>query len=327
MLFRSDLIKAKIANIEKAGGGEVVKKKSLLERLGFAPDEIKALADATRKAIDLIQEVTAANVEAADNDLQIAQDKTDAARQALEDEIKRKEEGFANNVGLRERELEQAKADEEKALAQKKKAQRQQILLDSALQASSLVTSSTNIIKSLSPLGPIGLGIAFTAIASMFGAFIAAKSKALQATKLRHGGQGHVDGDGIILGPSHESGGVPIEAEGGEFFATDGRRFAVVNKKMTAKHFDLLAAVNRGDNSGMIAAVERITQHSINRGAVSAAIGAGAGSVVVMKQGDNETANEVRAWRKETRSKVTRTVEGNFVVEREGAYTRKTKIR
>ena len=66
--------------------------------------------------------------------------------------------------------------------------------------------------------------------------------------------------DGVIVGPSHEHGGVIVpEYEGGEFFTSDGKRFAVVNRKMTHTHFDLLQAVNKDDSPAMVRYMERLT--------------------------------------------------------------------
>ena len=70
------------------------------------------------------------------------------------------------------------------------KAARAQILLDSATQLSGLVTSSVNIYKALSPLGPFGIAGAIATIALMFGSFAKAKADALKAVgapKLRKG--------------------------------------------------------------------------------------------------------------------------------------------
>lgn len=318
------IIQGKIANIDAQSGGSGGKKKSLLERLGFDKDSIEQLKDASKEIIGALQDITSANVDAADEQLRIAEDRTQAAQEALDAEKKRQEDGFANNVDLKQRELDQAKQDEAKALAQKKAAQRQQLVLDSALQLSGLITTSVNILKGWSTIPFVGQVLGVTAVAAMFAAFAATRARAFAATKLKHGGQGKVDGNSIIVGPSHDNDGVGIEAEGGEFFGTDGKRFGVVNKKMTSKHFDLLAAINKDDKAGMVAAVSRIT---MNRDAVNGAIGEGKGSVVVIGAGNADTNKILNEWREESKSKPTRTVEGNYIVERRGNYTRKIRVK
>jgi len=183
---------------------------------------------------------------------------------------------------------------------------------------SSLITTAANILKGWSTIPFIGQALGIAAIVTMFSAFAAAKAKAFAATKFKQGGAGRVDGNSIIVGASHDSGGVGIEAEGGEFFATDGERFGIVNKKMTAKHFDLITAINKDDRRGMASALESLTRPSINVGAVSRSAGI---------QSGGDTHNLLKEWRQESRNKPTRTVEGQYIVERKGNRTKKTRIR
>jgi tape measure domain-containing protein len=323
ILNNIDLIRAKLGNLTTDTGGDTARK-TLLERLGFDEDSLSALNDVKSQVIGFIQEIAAAEVQEAENVVNAAQERVRAAEEALEKELDLKEQGFANNAALRQRELEQAKADEAKALEQKKAAQRRQILLDSALQLSSLITSSANIIKGFSTIPIFGLPLGIAAVAAMFGAFISAKSKALQATRFKHGGEGRVDGNSIIVGASHDAGGVGIEAEGGEFFGTDGKRFGVVNKRMTSKHFDLLKAINKDDKSGMRAALERITTPSMNRDAVLNTVG----GVSSGTTGSNETMSMLKDWKeRSTKEKPSTTVEGKYAVTRQGNYTRRVLIK
>lgn len=187
--------------------------------------------------------------------VQQTEKEVESRERALDREIELAQLGYANNVDLRQRELADAKAAQDKALQQQKEAQRTKILLESAEQFSGLVTSSANFYKVLSPLGIAGVAIATTLTFAMFKAFLTAKSKALELTKFREGGQGFIDNDGIARGRSHENGGVKLEIEGDEAFhlgRTNGKtRFAVVNRKMTAKHFDLLSAINKDDRNAM----------------------------------------------------------------------------
>jgi len=319
VLNNIDLIRAKISNLD-VGGSE---KKSLLERLGFTDDEIKGLDKAAREVIGILQDITAANVQQAEEKLQIAQDAVDEAEEALEKEIELKEAGFASDVDLREKELQKAKDDEARALAQKRAAQRAQLALDSALQLSSLVTSAANIIKGFSSIPFVGTALGIAAVAAMFAAFASTKARAFAATKLKHGGQGKVDNNSIIVGASHDDGGVGIEAEGGEFFGTDGKRFGVVNKRMTAKHFDLLDAINRDDRRAMASALAHLTT-GIDRDAVSRSVSMGGGS---HQTDSGNLYGLVSDWRNENRNKKSVTVEGDYRVERRGSTTKKVKIK
>ncbi len=322
VLNNIDLIRGKIANLDiGAAGGE---KKSLLERLGFTDNEIKDLDKAAREVIGILQDITAANVQQAEEKLRVAQEAVSEAEEALEKEIELKEDGFASDVDLREKELQKAKDDEARALAQKRAAQRAQLALDSAMQLSSLVTSASNIIKGFSAIPFVGTALGIAAVAAMFAAFATVKARAFSATKLKHGGQGKVDGNSIIMGASHDGGGVGIEAEGGEFFGTDGKRFGVVNKRMTAKHFDLLDAINRDDRGAMAAALSHLTT-GLDMGAVSRSVSMSGGSHVSDRGGD--LYGLVSDWRNESRSRPSVTIEGAYRVERRGSTTKKVKIR
>lgn len=250
-------IKAQIGNVgtelqglgAKQGGG--FKVPDLGELLGLDDKSVNAIKDAAGQVIEQVRAISAAKIAAAEEELSLANDKVKEAEDALAKEQELAEQGFANNVALRQQDLADAKAAQETALKEKKKAQKAALIIDTITQASSLITSAANIFNSLSAL-PFGAGvpIAIALIAAMFGSFIAAKAKAfsaVNASTFRQGGEAHVSGDGIVVGPSHEGGGVGIEVEGGEFMTSDGKRINIVRKHMTDKHFDLLTAINRDD--------------------------------------------------------------------------------
>lgn len=170
----------------------------------------------------------------------------------LDKEKELRENGFANNVEIMERELEEKKLQREEELRQmqeleeKKKAmQKAQFLFDSAIQAQNLITSSTNIYKSLSPMGPLGIGLAIATIATMMGAFAAQKVAAFNAINQQDVSQFRKGG--LLEGNSHERGGVKYysndpkanikELEGGEY---------IVNTKSTRRFLPLLEAMNTG---------------------------------------------------------------------------------
>ena len=189
------------------------------ELLGLDDKQVGAIKAAANEIIANVQAISAAKIQAAEEELQIATDKVKAAEDALAKEQDLAAEGFANNVALRQQDLADAKAAQETALKEKKKAQKAALIIDTITQASSLITSAANIFNSLSAL-PFGAGvpIAIALIAAMFGSFIAAKAKAFSAVNnstFRQGGDAYVTGDGIVAGPSHEGGGVGIEVEVG----------------------------------------------------------------------------------------------------------------
>lgn len=244
------------------------KKFNLFSLLGLNPDDPNF--EAQKKAVergfsDLIkglENVAEARVKAAEAAVESADKQVTAAQDALDEEIRIAELGFASNVDLRRQELDEAKKAREKALEDQKKAQRQQLALDSVSQASSIAVSATNLIKSWSTL-PFGIGLllAFAQIAGIF-AFIGsvrAKAKAISAQQFRHGGEATVSGEGFIVGPSHEQGGVKPEFEGGEFLYSDGRKMAVVKRSATKEHFGLLRAINNDNRPAMREYLHRLT--------------------------------------------------------------------
>lgn len=234
------------------------KPKSLLEILGLDPKEAEAVKDATQQIVNSIQSVTAARVEAANAAVNASERQVSAAEDALDREIALAEAGFASNVSLKRQELAAAKKAQQDAIKEQQKAQRSQLLLDTALQASSLITASANIFKSLSAL-PFGLGIpiAIGVIATMFGAFIKAKSAAFKASRARYGAEGFIGRDGIVKGRMHSQGGERLEVERGEMVQVldDGtrKRVHVVRRENAKQYSALLQAANDGDRKELAA--------------------------------------------------------------------------
>ncbi len=232
---------------------------------------ISAFSEITRGLQDLAQarvDEAQAQIEAADNQIQAAEKRVSSAQDALATEIEIAQLGFANNIDARNKELAAAEAQEaaaktqrDKALQDKKKAQRAQIIQDSILQGSNILTSATEIYKAFSVIPFVGPFLGAAAVAFLIGSFVAAKSRALAATKVqaKHGITGEIGEKGIVAGPSHDNGGVPLEVEGGEFVYQDGKRISVVKKSATKTHFDLLQAINRDDRPSMLRYVEKLT--------------------------------------------------------------------
>lgn len=265
---RIGLLKAQIETLKTEASPQASgKKTSLYDLLGIDvdTDEGKRAAEAIdeikNQVIGGLQEMTAARVAATDAALAEADRLVEQKQAELETEISLAEQGFASNVTLKRKELEEAKKNREKAQEDQRKAQRAQILLDTAVQVSGLATSAVNIFKALSPLGPFGVGLAIASIATMFFAFAKAKADALKATKARYGLSGFIDEKGLVHGRSHAQGGQHLEVEGGELLqvADDGgrKRVAVVRHERVREYMDLLDAANTGDK-------ERLAAHAFS---------------------------------------------------------------
>ena len=148
---------------------------------------------------------------------------------------------------MRERELADAKKAQEEAAKQQKKIAQDQIKLDAAMQASSMITASANIIKQFpNPAAWIPM------LALMWGAFSYAKVKAYQeasnTTQFREGGYM------LLEGGSHQSGhdvNLGIGPDGSNLRAEGGEYFAVINKRNSRKYSGEIPGIVNALNSGM----------------------------------------------------------------------------
>jgi len=154
------------------------------------------------------------------------------AEQALQTELQLAEQGFASNVTLRQQDLANAKLLRKQALDDQKKAQKVQLLMDSATQASSLAVSVAEYFKSTAKFGPVGVVLAIASIVTMLGMFAKFKALAKEQSAVQY------ETGGWVGGKRHSQGGTHIEAETGEF---------VVNRKSAAKHKLMIEAINSDD--------------------------------------------------------------------------------
>ncbi|MCG4767932.1 hypothetical protein L0O88_02400 [Bacteroides nordii] len=223
--------------------------------LNLTSEQEQAISTAAQYAIDAINSIADAKVQAAERAVEAADREVEAAQNALEAEREARANGYANNVEQAQKELDLAKKNQEKALKEQEKAQKKQEAINSLVQASNLVTASAEIFKSFAGIGPWGIPAAIAMIATMWGAFAAAKIKASQLTKGSEEkyGEGTVE---LLQGGSHQSGndidlgtkpdGTRRRAEGGEFFA-------VINKRSSRKYRKLIPYVINSFNKDTFA--------------------------------------------------------------------------
>jgi hypothetical protein len=220
----------------------------IADLLGFdiTKDQTSALNSVFDQAKEALNSWMDARKEAADQAKELADDEVSAAEQALNREIELRNQGYANDVALKERELAEAKKLQKEAAQEQAKIAKEQILLDAALQASSMITASANIIKQF-PNPAMWLPM----LGVMWGAFSYAKVKAYQSAakniKFREGGVM------LLEGGSHESGhdvnlgvgpdGSNLRAEGGEYFAVFNRRSS---RRYGGRIPEVVNAINRG---------------------------------------------------------------------------------
>lgn len=237
-------LQAELANLDIEGKDPKGKPLTIWDLLGIEdPDVQGGIGEAVRQITSAINEITEANVRAAEQRRQAADDALDEVRDRLKKEEELNREGAANNLNLVKLELAQKKAARDAAFKDEQKAKRAQILLESVEQVSALITSSANIFKSLSGIPFVGVPLAIGLIGAMFGAFAIAKTRALQAVnqeapKLRQGRR--------IVGKSHVFGGE-------KFTGIDGRTYEgenlewVVGTEHSREHDKFLSRMNAGE--------------------------------------------------------------------------------
>lgn len=208
----------------------------------------QSIADASEYAIENLKSVAQARVEAAEKAVQAAEKEVSARQKVLDAEIQARANGYANNVATAQKELDFARKQQEKALRDKKKAQKAQERIDTLMQASSLVTATANLWKDL------GLA-AIPAIALMWGSFAFAKIKASQLSKASDQTEEYGNGtvEMIDYGGSHASGNdvdLGTTKDGKRRRVEKGEYFAVINKRSSQRYRrlvpDLINSLNKG---------------------------------------------------------------------------------
>lgn len=222
--------------------------------IGLDPEQQQAMSTVISETMNNISEMINMWVQEADAAIQASNAKVDAAQRALDAEIEARNNGYANNVVQAQKNLELEKQSQQKAIEEKKKAQKTQLALDTITQISSLVTASANIWSAFSSIPYVGPALAIAALATMWGSFAGAKAMAIaQATKSEQYADGTVE---LLQGGSHASGhdidlgtktdGTRRRAEGGEYFA-------VINKRNSRRFGSIIPDVINAFNDGTFA--------------------------------------------------------------------------
>lgn len=213
---------------------------------------------------DNLKSIFAIEQELAQKAVDNANTVTETKKTRLQEEIDARNNGYASNVALAEKELQQAKKAQERAIKEQQKYQKAQEAIDTISQTSSLVTASASLFKALSPLGPMGIGLAIAGIASMFGTFAVAKIKASQLSRQ----QSKVYGEGgheMLEGGSHQSGNdidLGMTSDGKRRRAEGGEMLAIINKRNTRKYRSTIPTVIDALNRGTFE--QKFALHGVN---------------------------------------------------------------
>lgn len=299
-------LRKELATIGKKEGDAVPKGNNILTQLGFevTDEQFQSIKDKARQLAEIVtnaySESIQRNIDENQNVINSINDRIEAQRSAVDEEIRLAEAGNQANVAAERDKLRKLEAEKRKAVEKQKELQKQQLNLDAAAQASSLITASANILKGFSALPVAGQILAIAAIAAMFASFASAQSQAREAINAQQFGQG-----GVIDGKPHSQGGVKYysnsssnvkELEGGEW---------VINKASSAKYHDLLNAIN-ADRLKLQPTTFNLptSTHTNYRG------------------NDKRLINEVKEFRKDLKSKKDIIIAGNRVIETKGNYTK-----
>lgn len=225
----------------------------LLSYMGFDDDGIKAWNDACSQIVSNLQEIAQAEVDVAQAAVDAAEKRVEAAQSAYDAEVEGRNNGYANQVATKKKELQQEKKNMQEKQKLLEQAQKRQEAINTVVQASSLITASANIWSAMSGVPIIGPALALAAIATMWTSFATAKVKAKQATAAadQEYGEGGLE---FLEGGSHASGNdIDLHqknSEGKNMRAEGGEAMAIINKRNTRKYKrvlpDIVDSLNKG---------------------------------------------------------------------------------
>lgn len=225
----------------------------LLSYIGFDDDGIKAWNAACSQVISNLQEIAQAEVDVAQAAVDAAEKRVEAAQSAYDAEVEGRNNGYANQVATKKKELQQEKKNMQEKQKLLEQAQKRQEAINTVVQASSLITASANIWSAMSGVPIIGPALALAAIATMWTSFAVAKVKAKQATAAANQeyGEGGLE---FLEGGSHASGNdIDLHqknSEGKNMRAEGGEAMAIINKRNTRKYRrvlpDIVDSLNKG---------------------------------------------------------------------------------
>lgn len=225
----------------------------LLSYMGFDDDGIKAWNAACSQVISNLQEIAQAEVDVAQAAVDAAEKRVEAAQSAYDAEVEGRNNGYANQVATKKKELQQEKKNMQEKQKLLEQAQKRQEAINTVVQASSLITASANIWSAMSGVPIIGPALALAAIATMWTSFAVAKVKAKQVTAAANQeyGEGGLE---FLEGGSHASGNdIDLHqknSEGKNMRAEGGEAMAIINKRNTRKYKrvlpDIVDSLNKG---------------------------------------------------------------------------------
>lgn len=236
-------LKEEIEESDLSIGGDLLKK--LFE---VSDEDAEEIAEALRFASGAVLDAFTAGLdEAIDKNQQFIDalnDRISTLQDVVDEEKRLNEEGFANNLDIRQKELAALQADRDTAIAQQEEAVKKQQLLDKILVNSKLAVAIAQILATSAALGPLGAIVAGAAITALLNLFSNSIAKANTVSLAKGGSGSHT---GIITGKSHSQGG---ESFLDQVEVQKGEAWGVLNRDASAKYGDLFHNFTNSLNTG-----------------------------------------------------------------------------
>lgn len=223
----------------------------LMQMLGVEEKDRKDVEEAFNKMLstysNFISSTLDQQVRAADQRVEEKERAIEEKRDEINTELELSKAGFASSVELKRQELADLKKQRQAALADQRKAVQAQQAFETMQQTVGLITSSVDIIKGFSKIPVIGLPLGIAAVATMFGAFVAMKSKAASLSKTS---ATQYEKGGWIKGNRHSAGGEKYYGGDGSVKELEDGEY-VTRRTAAAKNAAWLEAINSMDENRM----------------------------------------------------------------------------
>ena len=259
------------AKIQKSATDGVDKDKGtgLFGLMGIDADtqkDIQAVQGALEQVTAEVSKAVAARVALLQEEIDARAGRVESLQTDLANEIELNKIGKASNIAGLQEQLAAEKTALAKAEQEKKEAAQAQFAIDTALQASNLVTAISGLYSSLSGL-PFGIGVALaTALSAvLIGTFVASKAQAASAAGFKEGGYTG-DGDANDISSVVHYGEYVFDAENTKKFGLKGKTQEEAASIIASHNSDLpRPSTNRRLNKGIKKQIENNNKSSVNQ--------------------------------------------------------------
>jgi ribosomal protein S8 len=294
-LFNSNREQAKLEYEARIKAGEDALK--LEEEL--TENRVEALKRGLNELLAFTQEIADRQLEDAQRNRELLDTQIDETQEAVNQEVELYKAGYAANVQAKQKQLAELKLQREKALREEEEAIKKQRAMENIAQGVNIFTSATNLIKTYTKFGPIGLALAAGAITAMFAIVNSARSKSEEA--------GFASGGWTGEGGRRDKTGERVAG------LVHEREF-VVRRGPAHKFRSVLEAINRDDKRAIFNSFNKISPASVN-------------NIVIDNEGSNKRLDEVNLNLKRLNNKEEVSILGNMTIYKKGNSTRIIKKR